>query len=155
VDLDTGVEESWRPTVTPGSPTAPPSGDSSYVAPGAFMRRVVNPIIVRLGGPAIVVRGRRTGRSITTPVPPFELGGVRYLVAGGGETNWVRNLRAAGEGKLRRGRHVVAFRAIELTGDERDRVVLAYAARLGRRAATFFRALPSPSQHPVFRIETP
>ena len=57
------------------------------------MRRVVNPITLWLGGPTLTVRGRRTGRPIRTPVPTLDVGGTRYLVSGGGETHWVRNLR--------------------------------------------------------------
>jgi deazaflavin-dependent oxidoreductase (nitroreductase family) len=117
------------------------------------MRHVVNPITIALGGPTLEIRGRRSGRPIRTLVPPFELDGSRYLVAGGGETQWVRNLRAAGEGELRRGRRREPFRAVELLGEERDRVVVAYRERLGRRAAQFFKALPDPADHPAFRID--
>ena len=130
-------------------------GRPAYVRSGMVMRYLVNPITVWLGGPTLVVRGRRTGRPIRTPVPPISLDGERYLVVGGGETHWVRNLRAAGEGELRRGRKREPFRAQEMTGDERDRVVAAYRARLGRRAQAFFLALPNPADHPVFRIEPP
>jgi deazaflavin-dependent oxidoreductase (nitroreductase family) len=127
----------------------------AFIPSGFVMRHIVNPITVRLGGPALVVRGRRSGRLITTPVPPFEFEGARYLVGGRGETHWVRNLRAAGEGELRRGSRREPFRAVELTPDERDRVLAAYRERMGRRVRPLFDALPEPSQHPVFRIEPP
>lgn len=117
------------------------------------MRRLVNPVAMRLGGPTLIVRGRTTGRPVAALVPPFALDGVSYLVAGGGETHWVRNLRAAGQAELRRGRQRTAFRAIELTGTEQVRVVIAYRVHMGRRAKMFFDALPEPLQHPVFRIE--
>jgi hypothetical protein len=81
------------------------------------------------------------------------LDGTRYLVSGGGETHWVRNLRVAGEGELRRGRSHERFRAVEILGDERDRIVDAYRASMGRRARDFFVALPDLSDHPVFRID--
>jgi deazaflavin-dependent oxidoreductase (nitroreductase family) len=117
------------------------------------MRHVVSPLILRLGGPSLVVRGRRSGRFIRTAVPPFELDGARYLVSGGGETHWVRNLRAAGEGELRRAGRCEPFRAVELRGDSRDRVVLAYRKQMGWRARESVRALPDPADHPVFRVE--
>lgn len=126
-----------------------------YVPSRFFMSRVVNPITLRLGGPTLVVRGRRTGRPVRTPVPTLEFEGARYLVAGGGETHWVRNLRAAGQGELRRGRTHEAFRAVEVDGDEHDRVVAAYREHMGRRAREFFSALPNPADHPVFRVEPP
>jgi hypothetical protein len=87
------------------------------------------------------------------PVPPFEYQGVRYLVSGGGATDWVRNLRAAGQGELRRGRGRETFRAVEVLGEEHDRVVAAYRERMGWRSRTFFAALPDPADHPVLRIE--
>lgn len=124
-----------------------------YVPSGFVMRRIVNPITVLLGGPTLVVRGRRTGRLLATPVPPFSLDGTRYLVGGRGETHWARNLRAAGQGELRERRRREPFRAVELTGADRDRVVAAYRERLGRRGEGLFAALPDPAQHPVFRIE--
>jgi deazaflavin-dependent oxidoreductase (nitroreductase family) len=124
-----------------------------YVPSGFLMSHVVNPITVRLGGPTLTVVGRRSGRPIRTPVPPLAYQGARYLVAGGGETHWVRNLRAAGRGELRRGRIREAFRAVEVHGDEHDRVVAAYRERMGWRARQFFAALPDPADHPVFRVE--
>jgi hypothetical protein len=75
-----------------------------YVPSRFFMSHVVNPITLWLGGPPLTVRGRRSGRPIRTPIPTLEFEDARYLVSGGGETHWVRNLRAAGQGELRRGR---------------------------------------------------
>jgi len=124
-----------------------------YVPGGFFMNRVVNPITVRLGGPTLIVRGRKSGRLISVPVPPFEYGGVRYFVGGRGETNWVRNLRAAGKAQFRQGRIRESFRPTELHGAEHDRVLSAYRISLGRRVAHFFEVLPNLADHPVFRMD--
>lgn len=124
-----------------------------YVPGGFFMNRVVNPITVRLGGPTLVVRGRRSGRLISVPVPPFAYGGVRYFVGGRGETNWVRNLRAAGTAEFRKGNKREPFRPVELHGAEHDRVLSAYRVSLGRRVAHFFEVLPNLADHPVFRMD--
>ena len=59
----------------------------AFVPSGFVIRRIVNPITVRRGASALVVRGRRSGRPITTPVPPFEFEGAKYLVGGRGETH--------------------------------------------------------------------
>lgn len=127
-----------------------------YVRSGFVMARVVNPVLQRLGGTLVlIVAGRRTGRSRAVPLGrPFEDAGVRYLVAGGGETQWVRNLRAAGRGQLRFQGASTPFRAVEIEGPERDRIVAAYRAKQGRTVEGFFRQLPEPADHPVFRVET-
>ena len=126
-----------------------------YVRPSAWLRRVMNPIVVALGGRTILlVRGRKTGRLLKVPMdPPFEWGGSRYLVSPRGETHWARNLRAAGEGDLRvhrRGEHI---RVTELTGEERDVVVRTYADTITCNCRRSMEMLPDPADHPVFRIE--
>lgn len=118
-----------------------------------LMSHVINPVSLRLGGPALIVRGRHSGREIRTLLPTFDFEGERYLVSGGGETDWVRNLRAAGRAVLRRGRARQVFLAVEVKGDPHDRIVAAYRVKMGRRAREFFRALPDPADHPVFRVE--
>src|SRR5512145_3048120 len=44
----------------------------------------------------IEVKGRRSGQARSVPVNIVEYEGARYLVAPRGETEWVRNVRAAG-----------------------------------------------------------
>src|SRR5919197_2808250 len=78
--------------------------------------RVVSTIIttlLRIGlpvGPAVLlsVRGRKSGKFYTIPVALVEHSGTRWLVAAFGEVNWVRNLRAAGQAQLTRGRRTTA-----------------------------------------------
>ena len=142
--------------MSPSEPrTAHETTPRPYVPPRLFMSAVVNPIMVWLGGPTLTVRGRCTGRPITTPVPTIEYQGARYLVSGGGQTHWVRNLRAAGQGELRRRRTREPFTAVEVGGQEHDKVVAAYREHMGWRAREFFTALPDPADHPAFRIEPP
>jgi deazaflavin-dependent oxidoreductase (nitroreductase family) len=126
-----------------------------YLRPSAFLSHVVNPIVVRLGlGTRLAVRGRRTGKTIEVPMgAPLELDGRRYLVSGRGATHWVRNLRAAGGGELgARGRRE-RFKAVEVTGEERDRVLATYRSRLGRSVDDYWAKIPAAEGHPVFRVE--
>ncbi|MEO8851299.1 MAG: nitroreductase/quinone reductase family protein [Allobranchiibius sp.] len=60
------------------------------------------------------VTGRRSGVERSVPVDVMDLAGRRYLVAPYGEVNWVRNLRVAGTAKLRRGRSVATYDAVEV-----------------------------------------
>jgi deazaflavin-dependent oxidoreductase (nitroreductase family) len=126
-----------------------------YVPSGFVMAHLVNPIVQRLGGTLVlIVPGRQSGQPRTVPLGrPFDLDGVRYLVGGGGETQWVRNLRAAGRGELRLHGATTTFRAVEIDGPERDRIVAAYRAKQGRTVDGFFKELPASTDHPVFRVE--
>lgn len=79
-------------------------GAQSYLRPGAVERifgRLLT-FFVRIGlvrGHFYVleVRGRKSGRTLTLPVDPIEFEGRDYLVCARGNSNWVRNARAAGE----------------------------------------------------------
>jgi deazaflavin-dependent oxidoreductase (nitroreductase family) len=74
----------------------------------------------RLMGPntLLTVRGRKSGEMRTTPVALVEVNGRRWIIGTFGETHWVRNLRAAGEGVISVGDHHEPVRARELTRDE-------------------------------------
>jgi deazaflavin-dependent oxidoreductase (nitroreductase family) len=127
----------------------------AYLRPGFLLSRVVNPVLMKLRLKAsLAVRGRRTGEWRTVPVNVLELSGRRYLVAIRGETEWVRNLRAAGSGEIRHGAKVEFFRAREVPVEERAPIIEAYRALWDREAKKFFEALPDPADHPVFRIES-
>ena len=125
-----------------------------YLKPDWLIARVANPLLMRLGlVPTLAVRGRKSGRWRTVPVNVLELDGRRYLVAPRGETEWVRNLRAAGEGELRSRAGVEHFRVTEVADDQKPRLVEAYLTRWGSQVKDQFAALPNPSDHPVFQIE--
>ena len=68
-----------------------------------------------------------------------------------GESDWVKNLRAAGGGELRRKGQAEKVRAVELPVEERPPVIAAYRAKAGREVDTYFKKLPDPADHPVFR----
>jgi deazaflavin-dependent oxidoreductase (nitroreductase family) len=143
---------------------------TNYRAPSWFDRAVMNPLIVGLtrlgvsvwGSRILEVRGRRSGEPRRVPVNPLPLGGSRYLVAPRGETQWVRNLRAAGEADLLLGRRRERFTAVELEDAEKEPVLRAYLARWKWEVGQFFGGVgpESPPEelvriapgHPVFRI---
>lgn len=124
--------------------------------PGWVIRRVANPLLLRLGlVPALAVRGRRSGRWHTVPVNVLDFDGARYLVAPRGEAGWVRNLRAASGRELRHRGRVEPFTAVEVADAEKLPLIDAYRARWEGQVRHLFAALPAPADHPVFRIEPP
>jgi deazaflavin-dependent oxidoreductase (nitroreductase family) len=116
-----------------------------------------------LGSRVLTVRGRKSGEPRSTPVNLLPLDGERYLVAPRGETQWVRNFRAADfTGQLRVGRRTETFRAVELSDDEKVRVLRSYLRRWWFEVGVFFDGVnaKAPEEklraiapgYPVFRI---
>jgi len=117
------------------------------------------------GSRVLRVRGRNSGQWRTTPVNVLTLGSERYLVAPRGETQWVRNMRAAGGGELVLGRRVEAFRAEEVPDADRVEVLRVYLRRWKFEVGRFFDGVSADSpdselqriapEHPVFRLAEP
>lgn len=105
--------------------------------------------------PALRVRGRTSGRTRTIPVRPIVIDGSTYLVSLPGESNWARNLRAAGTAELKEGRVWRVFRATEVFGPERAAAVAAYldTSTFGPTKRLLTERLPDPDDHPVFRVD--
>src|SRR5205809_356464 len=79
-----------------------------------------------MGNPRLEVRGRKSGEWRQTPVNLLRYQGSEYLVAPRGHTQWVKNLRASGQGRLRVGRRAQGFSAVELADDEKPPLLRAY-----------------------------
>lgn len=124
-----------------------------YLRPGFFLSKIINPLIMRSGlVPVLVVKGRKSGKLISTPITPFHYMGQVYLVSPRGETQWVRNLRIAKQGKLIKKGKTQYFRGVELQGKLRDTVVAAYRKEM-KVTESQFRLLPDLSDHPAFKVE--
>lgn len=116
------------------------------------------------GSRVLSVRGRTTGEWRSTPVNVLTVAGDRYLVAPRGHTQWVRNMRVAGKGRLRVGRRVETFRAEELVDDAKPVILRAYLKKWGWEVGAFVENLTADSSEeelraaasgfPVFRIHT-
>ena len=120
----------------------------------ALFRRLFDPIMLRVGIFIVLeVPGRRTGTPLHVTLALWEVEGTSYLLSLYGVTEWVRNLRAAGRGELRRKGRNEAFIAIEVDGDERDRVIAAFYARADRSLKQDFNRLPDAADHPAFRVQ--
>ena len=129
----------------------------AYLKPPAFTRRVFNPLAMRLGlggSQVLAVPGRSSGGEQVLPVIPVEHEGARYIVSTRGESDWVKNLRAAGgHGEIRRGRWTGTFTATEVPADQREAIIATYREVAGRTVAAYWKKLPDDRDHPTFRIE--
>lgn len=142
-----------------------------YREPGWFTKHVFNRAVAaatRLGlsvwgSRVLEVPGRRTGEPRRTPVNLLTFEGTTYLVAPRGETQWVRNVRAArGRLDLLVGRRRTHYVATELPDEQKVPVLRAYLRRWKAEVGVFFDGVGPGSadaeiatiapKHPVFAI---
>jgi deazaflavin-dependent oxidoreductase (nitroreductase family) len=141
-----------------------------YQRPGWFTQHVFNPAVALLaragvsvaGSRVLEVRGRKSGEPRRTPVNLLTVEGTQYLVAPRGHTQWVRNLRASGEGRLLVGRRAQTFSAEEVPDESKPAILRPYLERWKWEVGAFFGGVgPGSSDaellriapdHPVFRI---
>jgi|SRR6185503_12010327 deazaflavin-dependent oxidoreductase (nitroreductase family) len=141
-----------------------------YQRPGWFTKNVFNPFVglltrvgVSLAGSRVLeVRGRKSGEWRSTPVNPLGFEDQRYLVAPRGETQWVRNIRVSGGGRLRKGRGTEDFTVTEIPDDEKLPILRAYLKKWAWEVGAFFQGVgaDAPDEdlrriaplHPIFRI---
>lgn len=138
--------------------------------PGKLLNRFFNSLVAALakaglsvrGSRVLYVRGRTSGEWRTTPVNPLRFEGASYLVAPRGQTQWVRNMRAAGGGELHVGRRVEKFTATELADADKPALLRAYLRNWKMEVGMFFdgigpdatdeQLLAIAPGYPVFRI---
>jgi deazaflavin-dependent oxidoreductase (nitroreductase family) len=141
-----------------------------YQRPGWFTTNVFNRLVAALtragvsvfGSRVLEVRGRQSGQWRQTPVNLLRFEGHDYLVAPRGQTQWVKNMRASGEGRLRVGRRTQPFTAVELPDAERPPLLRAYLRKWKFEVGVFFGGVGPDSpdaellriapDHPVFRL---
>jgi deazaflavin-dependent oxidoreductase (nitroreductase family) len=156
------------------SAAEPPAASSSnrFQEPGWFTRNVFNRAVNGLmalgisisGSRVLEVKGRKSGEWRSTPVNLLEVDGDRYLVAPRGNTQWVRNMRVSGGGRLRLGRKTEDFKATEVPLDPRVPILRAYLKKWKWEVGAFFDGVGPDSsdaellriapEHPVFKIDT-
>jgi deazaflavin-dependent oxidoreductase (nitroreductase family) len=128
----------------------------AYLKPAAITAKIFNPIAMRFGmsGTATLeVQRRRSSQPQKVPVIPVELGGNRYVVSTRGESEWVRNVRAAKLVQLSRGGKSERLTATEVPVDNRAPIINAYRTKAGRMVGGYWEKLPDPKDHPIFRLE--
>jgi deazaflavin-dependent oxidoreductase (nitroreductase family) len=141
-----------------------------YQRPGWFTKHVFNRLVAALtrigisvaGSRVLEVPGRKSGEPRQTPVNLLTLDDKRYLVAPRGHTQWVRNLRASGSGRLLLGRRAEPFEAIEVADDDKPAILRAYLEKWKWEVGAFFGGVGPDSDegelrriapdHPIFRI---
>jgi deazaflavin-dependent oxidoreductase (nitroreductase family) len=141
-----------------------------FQRPDWFTKHVFNPIVAGFtragisiaGSRVLEVPGRKTGAPRRTPVNLLTVDGQRYLVAPRGHTQWVRNLRVSGSGRLLLGRRAESFTATELPVDDAEPILRAYLRKWKWEVGQFFEGVgpDAPDEdvrriapnHPIFKL---
>jgi deazaflavin-dependent oxidoreductase (nitroreductase family) len=150
------------------------SEPAHYREPGWATRTLFNPAVAAAtrmgfavwGSRVLETTGRVSGKARHTPVNLLVVEGREYLVSPRGESQWVRNVRAAG-GRLTliRGRRRQARIASELGDAEKPPILRAYLRRWKMEVGVFFEGVDAGSsedellriaaRHPVFILKDP
>jgi deazaflavin-dependent oxidoreductase (nitroreductase family) len=153
--------------------------DRYYRPPTWVRRRLVNPLLRALvlraglgrrGDQNVMrvlrVRGRRSGRSYDVPVRIAAWDGRRYILSLLGESQWARNLRAAGTAHLLVDTSVEPVVARELHAEEKAAFLAWYCQQPEHRLSVRSGLKADPAnltpaeadrlarQYPVFRLES-
>jgi len=120
-----------------------------YIEPGWFTAHLFNPLVRGLTRAGVSVRGsrelsvvgRRSGAVRRVVVNLLDVDGERYLVAPRGNTQWVRNVRAAGRAELRVGRRVETVVPVELADAAKPAIIREYLRRWKSEVGMFFEGI--------------
>ncbi|MGE2729051.1 nitroreductase family deazaflavin-dependent oxidoreductase [Mycolicibacterium vaccae] len=94
-----------------------------------LIRRLAERGVSIQGSTAVQVRGRKSGRPHRIVVNLLTVEGRRYLVSPRGDSQWARNVRAAGEVEVGARGHAHRHRAVELPDDAKPPLLRAYLRR--------------------------
>ena len=130
---------------------------AGYVKP-PWMARVIGARMARLFKPEIVsvlsVPGRHSGATTSVSVAVLHHHQEDYLLSAYGNTDWSRNLRAAGTAQLTHKGHTENITTEEVPVTDVPPLMEEYLHAFGNlpNVAKTFAALPSATDHPTFRI---
>ncbi|MFC4912766.1 nitroreductase/quinone reductase family protein [Actinomadura gamaensis] len=103
-----------------------PPGNRATLFFNGLVGRLARHGVSLMGSRELAVRGRTSGEWRTNPVNVLVVDGERYLISPRGRTQWVRNIRVAGGGRLRLGRKVEEFTVTELDDAVKLPIIRAY-----------------------------
>ncbi|HEY3688627.1 MAG TPA: nitroreductase/quinone reductase family protein [Streptosporangiaceae bacterium] len=128
--------------------------------PNKLMKSMINGGIAPGTNHTLTVAGRRSGVPRSTPVAVVTVDGSEHIVAGFADSDWVKNVRHAGSGHLRRGR-VQRHVALVEVPEAQSPVILRHFAKDVRGGRGFLAVGPdgtdsefaaAAKEHPVFRV---
>ena len=145
--------------------TPSPTGFNQPTAAARFFNRAFG-FLIRIGigsshSYLLEVRGRKSGRTYSTPVYLLDHLGKEYLVAPRGYTQWVRNIVASGEASLVRGLSRTEVLLRPILDEAKPDILKDYLDRYSKTVQGYFPVQagspveafqPLASRYPVFEV---
>ena len=130
----------------------------AYLKPPWFTVKLFNRFTMATGvsnTETLTVTKRGTKETQKIPVISIDVGGTTYLVSTRGESQWVKNIRVNPNVSLTNKSGTTDYVAREIGVQDRQAILTAYRAKLGRMVEGYFRQLPGDADHPVFSLSAP
>jgi hypothetical protein len=86
------------------------------------------------------------------PVIPLEYEGSLFVVSTRGESDWVKNVRAAGVVRLGQKGNFTTYAATEVPTGVRSAILTAYQKKAGREVNAYWKRAPGDPEHPTFKL---
>jgi len=86
------------------------------------------------------------------PVIPVELKGSLFVVSTRGESDWVKNIRAAGKVRMGQKGNFETYAVTEVPADGSADILTAYRKKAGREVNGYWKRLPGHPDHPTFKL---
>lgn len=130
-----------------------PSGAARFA--NALIRKLAEAGISIAGTRALSVRGRKSGKRRGVVINLLTVDGVDYLVSPRGNTEWVRNVRAAGEIQIGPRWRPRPARVTEVADDDKPEVLRHYLQRWYWQVKGYVAGLTPDSRDDSLRIAAP
>jgi hypothetical protein len=86
------------------------------------------------------------------PVIPLQYDGGLFVVSTRGESDWVKNVRAAGKVRLGQKGQFETYAVTEVPAEGRAGILAAYRKKAGREVNGYWKRLPGDLAHPTFKL---
>ena len=126
-----------------------------YLKPPARVTKIFNRLAMRStlwDVHTLEVARRNAVNPQRVPVIPLELDDALFVVSTRGESDWVKNVRAAGQVRLGQKGHFETYATTEVPEEERACILSAYREKAGREVSGYWKMLPGARDHPTFKL---
>ena len=127
-----------------------------YLKPPARVTKIFNRLAMRStlwDVHTLEVARRNAVNPQRVPVIPLELDDSLFVVSTRGESDWVKNVRAAGTVRMGQKGQFETYAATEVPVQERAGILAAYRKKAGREVNGYWKKLPGDPDHPTFELK--